>query len=257
MQPFKSKIPIKTEKDIRRRIKAEPETPDGLRASVRPNKSKNPIKANAAVPRRIKVEPESPNQMASNHSSQENQPLSKAVATKVTEKQKLIEKIANLQKENQRLVHLSLKDKEQQRKIDQEQSDIIRSLTVEISEIRKELKEAESTITLITRENSKSISDLRDLRNENRLLHARVKQLQSTPNVKPKQHASVPDSGSDGIFEMDRLVSHRKKRDGLHFLVRWKNYTENDDTWEPEKNIKCLQTLNEYKKQHRLGIHFT
>lgn len=35
----------------------------------------------------------------------------------------------------------------------------------------------------------------------------------------------------------------------VHFLVRWKNFSAQDDTWECESNLMCpgtLQTKNEF-----------
>lgn len=179
---------------------------------MRPIKTKIQIKTENDIRRRIKIEPESPNQLAINNLSQNQQTLPIVVAPKATEKQVLIEKIATLQKENQRIVHTSLKDKEKHRKIDQENSKKIRSLTTAVSDLRNQLKMAQSTIENSTRNSDKTISDLRA---EIRSLQAHVKQLQSTPNVNFEERQQMlnskisdSDDETDEVFEVERLIRH-------------------------------------------------
>lgn len=223
---------------------------------MRPIKTKISIKTETDIQRRIKIEPDSPSHSARNKFKQEKQTSPKKVSLKTTEKQLLVEKIAALQKENQRIVHSSLEYKKQQSKIEQENSKKIRSLTMEISQLRTQLKMVESNLANTKCNNEKTISDLR---NENRSLQARVKQLQSSVNIEIKQEKMLnssayhSDSDSENRFEVEKLVGHKKKRDGMHYLVRWKNYTKQHDTWEREKNLSgCSKILNEYKQQNNL-----
>lgn len=34
-----------------------------------------------------------------------------------------------------------------------------------------------------------------------------------------------------------------------HYLIRWKGYTEESDTWEPEDTLDCENLINDYKKK--------
>ena len=47
---------------------------------------------------------------------------------------------------------------------------------------------------------------------------------------------------------MDKIVGHEVRRGKYYFVVRWKGYTEKDDTLEPEKNLNnCESILKDYK----------
>ncbi len=55
----------------------------------------------------------------------------------------------------------------------------------------------------------------------------------------------------DDLFEVDKILGHRKINKKLQVKVRWSGYTEEDDTWEPKKNLlvtpmcalKCIHYL--------------
>lgn len=43
------------------------------------------------------------------------------------------------------------------------------------------------------------------------------------------------------------LFFHRMQ---VEYCIKWKNYPENECTWEPEANLSCSQLLEEYEKLH-------
>lgn len=49
-------------------------------------------------------------------------------------------------------------------------------------------------------------------------------------------------------YEVDKIVGHRKLRNGdMEYLVRWKGYTRENDTWETQKNLlNAKDTLFKY-----------
>lgn len=62
------------------------------------------------------------------------------------------------------------------------------------------------------------------------------------------------------VFEVLKILARRKSRRGkLEYLVRWKNYGEEDDTWEPIENLKdCDEVLEDFNNRLSRGeaIHF-
>jgi hypothetical protein len=58
-------------------------------------------------------------------------------------------------------------------------------------------------------------------------------------------------SKSTESFEVDHIVSHRGEPGHYEYLVRWKNYTSDDDTWEPELNFHDVQCIRNYWKSHQ------
>lgn len=58
-------------------------------------------------------------------------------------------------------------------------------------------------------------------------------------------------------LQVERIVGKRKNKKGkMEYLVRWRGYTFEGDTWEPEANLtSCVEFINEFNRQHseRLG----
>ncbi|XP_070513593.1 chromobox protein homolog 1 isoform X2 [Cardiocondyla obscurior] len=45
-------------------------------------------------------------------------------------------------------------------------------------------------------------------------------------------------------FEVEKIIEVRFKKNGTkEFLIRWKGFGPNDDTWEPEKNLNCSELI--------------
>lgn len=52
-----------------------------------------------------------------------------------------------------------------------------------------------------------------------------------------------------GIWEVSHLVDERFNNGKKEYLVRWKNYSENDDTWESEDRILSKDLITKYNNQ--------
>ena len=55
-------------------------------------------------------------------------------------------------------------------------------------------------------------------------------------------------------YEVDHIVRHKKNPKGGHlYLIRWKGYGPDGDSWEPAKNLKnSKEILDAYKRRHNL-----
>lgn len=55
-----------------------------------------------------------------------------------------------------------------------------------------------------------------------------------------------------GIYELERIIQHKKVRGKYSYFVRWKGFGSDEDCWIDENNFQCKEMLEEYKKLHRL-----
>merc|ERR1711920_395866 len=59
-------------------------------------------------------------------------------------------------------------------------------------------------------------------------------------------------SSEEEEFEVDMIINDRIEKGEEQYLIRWKNYGPNDDTWEPESNLDCPEIIAAYKEQKKI-----
>ncbi|CEJ03600.1 hypothetical protein RMCBS344292_17579 [Rhizopus microsporus] len=56
----------------------------------------------------------------------------------------------------------------------------------------------------------------------------------------------------DELYVIEAIIDHRGEPGNREYLVRWKNYTKEDDSWIPSENFTDPEVLNQYWR--RLGV---
>ena len=52
-------------------------------------------------------------------------------------------------------------------------------------------------------------------------------------------------------YSVEKIVGKRVEKNGnVKYKVRWVNYGEDDDTWEPEENLYCPELIKQYEDQN-------
>lgn len=170
------------------------------------------------------------------------------------EKVNFIKEIVSLKSLNQELCFQSNEQKKELVAIKAKNCQYIRKLEQEIEKKSLHLKLAESELAKLKKKidedkaNDKKVIDKLIL--EKRQLTARVKQLQSCSSLN-ENHADERDedkSGIDSVYEVEKLIADEKVGKVRYYLVRWKGFGRDDDTWEKEQNLSCPKILAEYKK---------
>lgn len=198
----------------------------------------------------IKTEKKSPKESSSSSKKGASVPIESSAW--VMEKKALVAKIVGLQTENQRIV-FDLQNKIcQHEAIIKEKVNVEQNLSEKIFNLTEELKKTRSEAAIM----QSNLNDQKDrdkdtisqLTYENKKLTARINQLQTGIN----QQESEQKENTDNVYEVESLIRHKKKKNGMHYLVRWKNYTSEYDTWEKEENLMCPKILESYKQKMNL-----
>ncbi|XP_066155260.1 chromobox protein homolog 1-like [Euwallacea fornicatus] len=74
-------------------------------------------------------------------------------------------------------------------------------------------------------------------------LETSVPEATSTPETDPL----APDD--DDEYEVEAIIDEKIKKGVRHYLIRWKGYTEESDTWEPEDTLACESLIKEFKRK--------
>lgn len=64
------------------------------------------------------------------------------------------------------------------------------------------------------------------------------------------EEVKYDDASEDGEeYEVDKIIQIRYKKDGSReFLVHWKRWSSQYDTWEPESNLSCPDLIEKFMK---------
>jgi len=62
-----------------------------------------------------------------------------------------------------------------------------------------------------------------------------------------KESAEEDDDDDDTQYEVEQVVDEKMVRGVRHYLIRWKGYEPESDTWEPESTLDCADLIKKFK----------
>ncbi|XP_074204141.1 chromodomain Y-like protein isoform X1 [Camelus bactrianus] len=76
--------------------------------------------------------------------------------------------------------------------------------------------------------------------------------ITSVLRLAPEAHGDSPVVLTGRTFTVERIVDKRKNKKGkTEYLVRWKGYGSEDDTWEPEQHLEnCEEYIRDFQRRH-------
>jgi hypothetical protein len=78
-----------------------------------------------------------------------------------------------------------------------------------------------------------------------------------TPGQQAKLQPSISvDNNGTPRYEVQEILNSRLRRGKLEYLIKWKGYTNENNTWEPEANVDgAEQALKDFHKSHPSAPH--
>jgi hypothetical protein len=65
--------------------------------------------------------------------------------------------------------------------------------------------------------------------------------------------SSASDSSESPLYEVERILAQDELDGKMHYLVKWRDYGEEQCTWEPAENFSNPQTLRDWNERLRIG----
>ena len=54
------------------------------------------------------------------------------------------------------------------------------------------------------------------------------------------------------VFSVEKIVSKQVVGGKTQYLLKWKGYNSDENTWEPEENLDCQDLLDEFNKRTKM-----
>ena len=71
------------------------------------------------------------------------------------------------------------------------------------------------------------------------------------PGAPPAPVTEIQPVNPDAVYDVEMVLDYRNVRGRSEYLVKWLDYPDSENSWEPKKNLKCPEKLEAFHRQNR------
>ncbi|CAG4947689.1 unnamed protein product [Parnassius apollo] len=75
------------------------------------------------------------------------------------------------------------------------------------------------------------------------------KKAKAKKSKSKKKKAEKPKKVDAEEYEVEKIIDSKRIKGKLHYLIRWKGYSADSDTWEPENTLSCPELINKFNEE--------
>lgn len=109
--------------------------------------------------------------------------------------------------------------------------------------LSKKNEKLTADLSMANQKNAESQNTIESLQNENKKLNAQIEQLKS------QVHSSC--EMKHAYYDVEKIINDKTVKRKKYYLVRWKGYDENNDSWEPKTNLNCPYLIDTYEQSKK------
>jgi len=70
------------------------------------------------------------------------------------------------------------------------------------------------------------------------------------PGATVESETAIQPEFEPDVYEVERILDIRSVKGRTEYLVKWKDYSEAESSWEPTKNLNCPDLLQQFHRRH-------